>query len=187
MTTAAIASTVAAPAEHTPLFEVGRTFVHPAFDMLVIGGLLTLPIALWAALAGQSASAFIGVTFPVIALVCNQAHFAASTVRLYTKPRTYEELPFLTMGFPLVTIAVATAFVAFADRIGNQLYLLYLTWSPYHYAAQTFGLGPNHPARHGAFAQPEHIGLQGFVIRHVGWAAFVLIHFDECPQMFELA
>jgi hypothetical protein len=149
MTSTAIANAIPTPAARLPILNVGRTFVHPMFDLFVIGGLLTLPIALWAAFANQSASAFIGATFPVIALVCNQAHFAASTVRLYTKPRTYQDLPFLTMGFPLVTIAVATAFVAFADRVGNHLYLLYLTWSPYHYAAQTFGLATMYCYRSG--------------------------------------
>jgi hypothetical protein len=149
VTSTAIASTLRPPAHDAPLFHVGRTFVHPAFDVLVIGGLLTLPIALWTALAGRSASAFIGMTFPVVALVCNQTHFAASTVRLYTKPETQADLPFLTMAFPLVTMAVTTAFVLFADRIGNHFYLLYLTWSPYHYAAQTFGLATMYCYRSG--------------------------------------
>jgi hypothetical protein len=136
----ALASTVTPAVDRVPLVSIGRAFVHPIFDLAVIGGLLTVPIALWAALAGQSAAAFIGVTFPVIALICNQAHFAASTVRLYTKPRTYEDLPFLTMVFPVFTIAVATIFVVLANQIGTHLYMLYLTWTPYHYAMQTFGL-----------------------------------------------
>ncbi len=133
-------NTMAVAVGRAPLLQVGRTFVHPAFDFLVIGGLLTVPIALWTALAGNSASAFLGVTFPVLLLLCNQAHFAASTVRLYTKAHTRQELPFLTLGFPLVTFAVTSAFVGFADQIGSHLHALYLTWSPYHYASQTFGL-----------------------------------------------
>jgi len=133
-----------------PRVRVGRTFVSPTFDLMVIGGLLTLPIALWAAFAGHSAAAFIGgASFPLITLVCNQAHFAASTVRLYTKPRTREDLPFLTMGFPLVTIAVVTFFVVFAERFGSHLQALYLTWSPYHYASQTFGLATMYCYRSG--------------------------------------
>jgi hypothetical protein len=142
-------SAIATVPGDTRLFQVGRSFVHPAFDLVVIGGLLTVPIALWAALAGQSASAFLGVTFPVVALFCNQAHFAASTVRLYTKPHTYEDLPFLTMGLPLVTLGVVSAFVIFAHQIGNHLHALYLTWSPFHYAAQTFGLATMYSYRSG--------------------------------------
>ena len=142
-------STMAVAVGRTPRLQLGRTFVHPAFDLLVIGGLLTVPIALWTALAGKSASAFLGLTFPVLLLLCNQAHFAASTVRLYTKPHTRQELPFLTMGVPLVTFAVTSVFVGFADQIGSHLHALYLTWSPYHYAAQTFGLATMYCHRSG--------------------------------------
>lgn len=142
-------STAVAPRRHAPVVTLGRTFVHPVFDLFVIGGLLTLPIALFATLAAGSTAAFIGLASPVIFLLCNQAHFAASTVRLYTKPHSFEELPFLTMGFPLVTFAVVAGFVALAGQIGHHFQALYLTWSPYHYAAQTFGLATMYSYRSG--------------------------------------
>ena len=132
-----------------PRLALGRTFVHPAFDLCVIGGLLTVPIALYATLRAESAAAFMGVAAPVIFLLCNQAHFAASTVRLYTKADTFRDLPFLTMGFPLVAFAVVALLVVFADTVGRHFQALYLTWSPYHYAAQTFGLAAMYSYRSG--------------------------------------
>jgi hypothetical protein len=143
------ATTVAALPGRASLFHVGRTFVHPVFDLLVIGGLLTVPLALWASHATPTAKIDAATLFPVIALLCNQAHFAASTIRLYTKPRAREDLPFLTMAFPLLTLLIVTFFVAFADQIGKHLQALYLTWSPYHYAAQTFGLATMYCYRSG--------------------------------------
>lgn len=140
---------VASPLKPFPVFLLGRTFVHPAFDLCVIGGLLTLPVALFATLAGASAAVFLGLATPVILLLCNQAHFAASTVRLYTKADSFRDLPFLTMGFPLVTFVVVGGVVAFADEIGRHVQALYLTWSPYHYAAQTFGLSTMYAYRSG--------------------------------------
>ena len=128
---------------------LGRTFVHPLFDLFVIGGLLTLPVALLTTLQGGSSAAFLAVASPVIFLFCNQAHFAASTVRLYTKPNSFQDLPFLTMGFPLITFAVVAGMITFADQIGHHFQALYLTWSPYHYAAQTFGLSSMYAYRSG--------------------------------------
>lgn len=132
-----------------PAFSIGRTFVHPLFDLFVIGGLLTVPVALFTTLQAGSAAAFLGVAAPVIFLFCNQAHFAASTFRLYTKPRSFQDLPFLTMGFPAVTFLVVAGFIAFADQVGHHFQALYLTWSPYHYAAQTFGLASMYSYRSG--------------------------------------
>lgn len=137
------------PLAARPLVTVGRTFVHPVFDLFVIGGLLTLPVALFVSLQAGSAAAFLAAAAPVIFLLDNQAHFAASTVRLYTKADTFRDLPFLTMGFPLVTFAVVAFFVAFADTLGKHFQALYLTWSPYHYAAQTFGLSAMYTYRSG--------------------------------------
>src|SRR5262249_29480508 len=131
------------------IVTLGRTFVHPLFDFFVIGGLLTLPIALLTTFVAGPTAALIGAAAPVVFLLCNNAHFAASTFRLYTKPRSFEEYPFLTMGFPLVTLAVVAVFVAYAGRIGQHFQALYLTWSPFHYAAQTFGLATMYAYRSG--------------------------------------
>ena len=56
--------------------HVGRTFVSPAFDLLLIGGGLTYPLLLWVLWDGASAAAWIGLSIPIIALLVNQAHFA---------------------------------------------------------------------------------------------------------------
>ena len=133
----------------TPRIQVGRTFVSPGFDLLLVGGGLTYPLVLWLLWDGASAAVWIGVSIPVLALLVNQAHFAASTMRLYTKPGSFESLPFLTMGLPLVTLVVVSGFIAFGGEAGRHLWALSLTWSPYHYAAQAFGLASMYCYRSG--------------------------------------
>lgn len=128
----------------------GRTFVHPAFDYMLIGGGLSLiitlvvcvfPSALAAGYMALNTDAVANLTFlPYLILLSNSAHFSASTVRLYTKQGAYQSLPFLTMGFPLLAIAIVTFCICLADRLGPHLQALYLTWSPFHYAAQAYGL-----------------------------------------------
>ncbi|MBI1784164.1 hypothetical protein HYR69_03390 [Candidatus Sumerlaeota bacterium] len=143
-----------APAQETPPFQIGRTFISPAFDYLLIGGGMSLLMIVF--LGALERFGNIGLlrvdtqTIAAIILLSNSAHFAASTVRLYTKPGAFRDLPFLTMGFPLVTIAVLTLSIWFYDIIGRHLNALYLTWSPYHYAAQAYGLAVMYCYRSGA-------------------------------------
>jgi hypothetical protein len=129
---------------------VGRCFVGPVFDTLVIGGGLSLPVIALAvfgpaipALAplAERLDVLIGpALLPFVVLLFSGSHFAASTVRLYTKPGTTLSLPFLTLAFPLVALGVLTLCVLRPDSLGRNLQALYLTWSPYHYAAQAYGL-----------------------------------------------
>jgi hypothetical protein len=119
---------------------VGRSFGPPLFDYLLIGGGVTLiwvPLLFW---TGWSYDDVGMSTVTVAILLANSTHFAASTVRLYTKPGAAESLPGLTMVFPLLSLAVLSFALLAPDVLGSNLYALYLTWSPYHYAAQAYGL-----------------------------------------------
>lgn len=133
---------------------LGRSFVHPLFDYLLIGGglsLLVIPIA--RASMGDRAMMSYSM-LPWFILCSNSAHFAASTVRLYTKPGTREALPFLTMAFPLVTIAILSLCMLVADFSGPFLQAIYLTWSPFHYAAQAYGIAVMYSYRSGCALTP---------------------------------
>ena len=128
---------------------VGRPFVHPVFDYLLIGGGLSLAVTLAVALHARGA-ALVGLeTLAYVVLATNAAHFASSTVRLYAKPGSFHEWPFLTMAFPLVALAVLTLCMFQAGRLGPHLQSLYLTWSPYHYAAQAYGIAVVYAMRSG--------------------------------------
>ena len=128
---------------------IGRSFVHPAFDYLLIGGGLSLAVTAFVVLHPQPAELVTLATLPYFVLISNAAHFAASTVRLYTKPGTRKELPFLTMAFPIVALAILSLSMFFAGQLGTHLQSLYLTWSPYHYAAQAYGLAVMYSHRSG--------------------------------------
>lgn len=119
---------------------LGRAFIHPAVDYAIIGGgwsmLATAVLLYRPSLTTRLEPAVLAS----LILIVNSSHFAASTVRLYSRPRALRELPFLTMTFPLVALLGLTASVAYPELLGRHLQALYLTWSPFHYAAQTYGL-----------------------------------------------
>jgi hypothetical protein len=128
---------------------IGRSFVNPLFDYLVIGGGVSLFLTAVVLLDRDRGNIVDQAALPWFMLIFNSAHFASSTVRLYTKPGTYQALPFLTMAFPLVVLAVLTTCLWFAGSAGPHLQSLYLTWSPYHYAAQAYGLAVVYAYRSG--------------------------------------
>ena len=144
------AITLPAPARVRLSLDAGRPFVHPVFDYLLIGGGLSLLVL--ADLKRGSASVltpWLKQNLWTLVLFSNSAHFAASTVRLYTKPGSFQSLRFLTMGLPLVSLLVLGVFLFFAGALGPHLQSLYLTWSPYHYAAQAYGLAIMYAYRSG--------------------------------------
>lgn len=133
---------------------IGRSFVHPLFDYLLIGGGLSLLWTVVLILSPGRITAFDMAVLPYFLLLSNSAHFASSTVRLYTKPGTRETLPFLTMAFPLVVMIVLAGSLCLAGSLGPHLTALYLTWSPYHYAAQAYGLALVYAYRSGCHLLP---------------------------------
>ena len=117
----------------------GIPFFNPSVDVLLVCGGLSIPLLMFEWLDTTTVS-IQGHTKLAIFILFNFAHFASSTVRLYTKPGTTAAHQFLAYGFPLVALLVTLCAIAFPDAIGRQLIAVMLTWSPYHYAAQAYGL-----------------------------------------------
>jgi hypothetical protein len=133
---------------------LARPFVGHALDHLVIGGGLSLVVVALVAARPEDAPLALAPLLPWLLVLVNGAHFAASTGRLYTRPGATGRWPFLTVAFPFLAL-VAMAAGAFAwEALGRNLQALYLTWSPFHYAAQTYGLAAMYCARSGALLQP---------------------------------
>lgn len=133
---------------------VGRCFVNPLFDYALIGGGLSLLVLAPFYWRGSGYLNWSPESLAVVLLLSTGAHFAASTVRLYTKPDAATRWPFLTLGFPLVTVGGLTVCILFPEAIGWHLFALYLTWSPFHYARQAFGLASMYCERSGCHLSP---------------------------------
>ena len=136
---------------------IGRTFIHPAFDYLFIGGglsLIVIPVVFL--YAGRGAAS---MSFRILALVHfvkQQRPFRGLVRSPVYQARTCEALPFLTMAFPLLTIAVLSLSLVFADQTGPVLQAIYLGWSPFHYAAQAYGLAVMYSYRSGCQLNTTH-------------------------------
>jgi len=147
----AVGATIPAAALRRPAVDPGQPFVGFTFDYLVIGGGFSLLVlALLESGTMPAASVFLKEHLWTFVLLSNSAHFAGSTVRLYTRPGSFRDLPFLTMGLPLVSLAVLALGLVFPGALGQNLLSLYLTWSPYHYSAQAYGIAVLYCYRSGA-------------------------------------
>src|SRR5262245_41645844 len=132
---------------------LGRPIVNPVVDYLFLGGAITVPIFVvtyfFPSLTPTNANLVLR-TF----IVFNGAHFAASTLRLYTKPGARKEFPLLSWVFPVVCLVVV-GLGLWSPFIGRNITALYFTWSPYHYAMQTYGLAVMCSMRSGAKLEPR--------------------------------
>ncbi len=128
---------------------VGKCFIHPAIDYGLIAGGWSIAATGFLLFNPSLLSRLTPNNLPLLILLVNSCHFAASTVRLYTKPEFGKQWPFLTVGLPLATFAVLFLCVVLPETLGPHLQALYLTWSPFHYAAQTYGLAVMYSFRSG--------------------------------------
>jgi hypothetical protein len=165
----------------------GRAFINPFFDYLIIGGGLSLMVTalLWTRARGDLIVA--PGTMAYLLLLATSAHFAASTVRLYSKPGAAKSLPVLSRWLPWGALAVLTLFVFMGGKAGKLLETVYLTWSPYHYSAQAYGLSVVYAYRSGCRLEAQDK-------RWLWWVAmlpfFVMaVHMVETrlPELLSLA
>lgn len=132
----------------------GRCFLNPLVDYALIGGGLSLLVIPYV-LRNPHVTPTDEMTRLLVFLTFNYAHFAASTVRLYSKPGNMRTFRFLCCGFPLVVLSVLTLAVVWPSAVGKHLWALFLTWSPFHYAAQAYGLAVMYCYRSGCTLRPS--------------------------------
>ena len=118
---AAAASPSSALVRNLPAALVGRMFFNPVVEYLLIGGGLSLLATAFLRWGPYHPASYTGATLATLLLASNSAHFASSTVRLYSKPNSQQTWPFLTMAFPLVALAVLTVCVALPASLGRHL------------------------------------------------------------------
>ncbi len=135
-----------------------RWIYGPRLDLLVGCGawsgpllLLAYPFRGWTALAVSGA-------FYALALLFNYPHYMATIYRAYHTREDFQKYRIFTIhltGLLLVTLALTHGF----PRLLPWLFTIYLTWSPWHYMGQNFGLAMMFARRNGAQPAPRHRNL----------------------------
>jgi len=146
--------------------ERNRYFSGGWLDFLLIGSLWSVLLGVFVAIKPASVAGMDIDTLVILVFAINSAHFAASSMRLYTTPDAAISLPFVTCVLPVLLLVIASVCIGFPEFLGRNWQALYLTWSPYHYAAQVFGICVIYCSRFG-------LELSGIDKRFL-WAAAML-------------
>lgn len=124
---------VAAPLAQRWLYGPGR-------DLLFGCGLLYAVLFALFAIAGPAArDVHPAYLIPLLMVLLSTPHYGATLLRVYENPVDRRAYAFFTVW---VTIGLCMVFVAgvYVNWIGTAMLTLYLTWSPWHYTGQNYGI-----------------------------------------------
>jgi tetratricopeptide (TPR) repeat protein len=129
-----VSAAALAPAPATPwLFGRWRDL------LLGCGGLYTLLFALFLAAGPALRESQPALLFPIFLTFASMPHCGATLLRVYERARDRRAYALFSVW---ATLAIATWLVAgtLLPAAGAWLVTLYLTWSPWHYTGQNYGL-----------------------------------------------
>jgi tetratricopeptide (TPR) repeat protein len=137
----------------------------PWLDMIVGCGAWSAPLLLIAYFSTSSSTLAWSVAFYVLALFFNYPHYMATVYRAYHRSEDFNKHRVFTVHATLLVLL--TALVShFWFRALPFIFTLYLTWSPWHYSGQNYGILMMFARRAGA--RPRNN------VRHAMYAAFLL-------------
>jgi len=119
--------------------------------MLGCGAGSMLVMVAQATLGGDALEAW--VPGALLILVFALPHYGATLVRVYEDATDRQKYRVFSLW---ATLAVAAAFVAtlYGHWLGSLLLTIYLTWSPWHYTGQNYGIALMLAARRGVAVEP---------------------------------
>jgi tetratricopeptide (TPR) repeat protein len=137
----------------------------PWLDMIVGCGAWSAPLLLIAYFSLSSETLAWSVAFYVLALFFNYPHYMATVYRAYHRSEDFNKYRVFTLHTTLLLLV--TALVShFWYRALPYIFTLYLTWSPWHYSGQNYGILMMFARRAGARPTEN--------VRHAMYLAFLL-------------
>jgi tetratricopeptide (TPR) repeat protein len=137
---------------------------NPWLDLIVGCGAWSAPLLLLSYFSLASSTRAWSVAFYVLALFFNYPHYMATLYRAYHRAEDFHKYRVFTVH---ITALVVLTLVAshFWLRLLPWIFTVYLTWSPWHYSGQNYGLFMMFARRAGA--EPDK------TTRHTLYGAFV--------------
>ncbi len=111
----------------------------PAIDLLVGCGAWSLPLLAITFYLGQRDAVQLSFAFYVLGIFFNQPHYMATVYRAYHTPHDFNRYRFFTI-YVTIFIGLTAVIVHLAPALFPWLLTFYLTWSPWHYSGQNYGI-----------------------------------------------
>src|SRR5580658_2306376 len=141
---------------------------NPWLDLIVGCGAWSAPLLLLSYVSAASNARTWSIAFYVLALFFNYPHYMATIYRAYHRSEDFQKYRIFTVhttGLILLTLLLSHFWL----RLLPVIFTIYLTWSPWHYSGQNYGLFMMFSRRAGADPQkPERRALYGaFIVSYL--------------------
>jgi tetratricopeptide (TPR) repeat protein len=153
----------------------------PAPDLLFGCGLAYAVVFALQCVAGEELRAWIPLAvLPMATLLVSAPHYGATLLRVYDDAREWRTHGRVAIGGTLLLFALFWLGLRSA-AVGTAVVTLYLTWSPWHYSAQNYGVALLLLRKRGATPSPsaQRWLWASFVVSF--GLAFVSLHGNEAP------
>jgi Tetratricopeptide repeat len=122
--------------------------------LLGCGVLYALLLAAFLVAGAQIRELQPGLVFPLLVLLVGTPHYGATLLRVYGHRRDRRAYVFFSLWATLAVIAVFVASLWYG-LLASIFVTLYLTWSPWHYTGQNYGLSVMFLRRGGVPLEPH--------------------------------
>ena len=130
----------AVPTAPTAAPEVPSPWLFSApLDLLIGCGAWSLPLLALTYFLQRENGAAVAFAFYLLAVFCNHPHYMATIHRAYHTATDFNQYRFFTV-YVTVLLALTVVLVHFVPALFPWVVTLYLTWSPWHYTGQNFGI-----------------------------------------------
>jgi hypothetical protein len=121
--------------------RAGRWLYGPGPDLLLGCGLLYAALALVFAAEAEPVTSRLPAAVPaLLILLVSTPHYGATLLRVYEHRDERRQYVLFSLWATLLVVA-AFLLGATDSRVGSILATVYLTWSPWHYTGQNYGIG----------------------------------------------
>jgi tetratricopeptide (TPR) repeat protein len=148
--------------------ELAPWVYNPWLDLTVGCGAWSAPLLLLSYFSLASSARAWSITFYVLALFFNYPHYMATIYRAYHRSEDFEKYRIFTLH--TTALIVFTLLLShYWLRLLPWIFTIYLTWSPWHYSGQNYGLFMMFARRAGADPdKPTRRALYGaFVVSYL--------------------
>jgi tetratricopeptide (TPR) repeat protein len=152
---------------------------NPWLDMILGCGAWSAPLLLLAYFSLASNTLKWSIAFYVLALFFNYPHYMATVYRAYHRSEDFNKYRIFTVHITL--LVMMTAVVShFWYRALPFLFTLYLTWSPWHYSGQNYGIFMMFARR--ADAKPTNLERRALYAAFLLSYAILFLNFHTGPS-----
>jgi tetratricopeptide (TPR) repeat protein len=163
-----------------PALDARALWIYNSWlDMIVGCGAWSAPLLLLAYFSLASNTLQWSIAFYGLALFLNYPHYMATVYRAYHRSEDFHKYRVFTVHITLLLLVTAVV-SHFWFRALPLLFTLYVTWSPWHYSGQNYGILMMFARRAGA--QPTNPGRRALYAAFLLSYAILFVSFHTGPS-----